>query len=258
MLDGRHQVMPILEILKTLLLGYPVTPDMLDADYPLLVQAFGGMLLTLVLTVISLTAGAIFGLVLAVMREAPIRPMSGGTINPASIIARVVSSTAVGSVQGLPLMMIVLIVYYYPFVLFHARVPGVLLAMVALSVFAGAYMCEIIRSGFRAVDAGLVESAKVLGLSRSQTLWSLKIPLASRVMLPAIVGLAVTIFIDSSVLVVVAVPDLMYTARQMAMADPRHYPLIFGIVLAIYWTVASAGSVVVEHMERKWDMRISR
>ena len=250
--------MSTIEMLKTLLRGYPVTPDMLDADYPVCVQALGGLLMTCVLTAGALALGAFLGLVLASMRELPVRLRPGGPVNPAALLARTVSAALVGLTRGLPLMIIVLLVYYYPFVLFRVRVPGVLLALVALSLFAGANLCEIMRSGFRAVDAGIIEAAKILGLSNAQTLWSVRIPIAARVMLPAVLGLGVTVFIDSSVLVVVAVPDLMYTARQMAMAEPRHYAFIFGSVLAIYWTVASIGSMLVDRLEIYWDAQMSR
>ncbi len=70
-------------------------------------------------------------------------------------------------------------------------------------------------------------------------------------MLPALLGLAITVFKDTSVLVVVAAGELTYTSRQVQTAAPVNYAMVLGIVIVIYWSIAAFGSIVVSRIEKR-------
>ncbi len=244
--------MSLYEIIRTLLTGYPIPPEMIDPDFPVFIQRIGGLTLTLVVTVLSLLLGAPLGLVLAVTRSGP----HGG-------IARLPLGEKMGwwvlqgpalviveAIRGIPVLILVLLTFYLPYRLFALRVPPIILATVALSLYAGAYLSEIFRSGFRAVDERWIDAAHTLGLGRWQVLLKIKLPIMLRAILPALLGLVITIFKDSSVLMVVGVPELTFSARQMQVAQPVSYALVLGLVLVMYWSLATAGSVLCSRLEK--------
>jgi ABC-type amino acid transport system permease subunit len=134
------------------------------------------------------------------------------------------------------------------------RLPAVVLAVAAFSIYNGVYLSGIIRSGLSAVQPGWLDAARTLGLSPWQILWRIRLPIALRTMLPALLGQAITVFKDTSVLAVVAVGELTYTARQIQVSQPVSYGLLLLLVLLIYWSVATAGSALVARLDTHWKI----
>lgn len=246
------------EILHTLVFGFPVTAELIDHSYPVWLQSTGGLVLTLIITGISLVCGLMIGLLLAAVRSTETRGKEIISLRPmwiAGMLIKYVSIAFTEVLRGLPIMIIVLLVYYLPFALFRLRAPGVLLAIFAFSMYAGVYLSDIFQSGFRAVGQSRLGVARVMGLSKLQILTHIKIPIAFHTMIPAILGIAVTVLKDSSVLMVVAVPELTFTSRQIQISDPRLYAATLLMVLMLYWLIALAGSIGVHYLERRWERR---
>ena len=227
------------EILKTLFLGFPVSGELVDPAWPEVFQRVGGLGLALLLTLTSLIAAAPLGGILAVAREGRNR------------LLRLTAGAFVEVARGLPILLLVLLVFHLSFPLFRVRVPGVVLAGFAFTVYAASYLTEILRSGFRAVDPGLLDAARVLGLSPVATLLRVRLPVAVRTMTPALLGLAITVFKDTSVLVVVAVPELTYTARRLVTGQPHDHLLVLVFLLVAYGGCAAAASALVRRLERR-------
>ncbi len=242
------------ETLHALLFGFPVSGEMIDPAYPAFLQRAGGLCLTLTITFFSLLLGAPLGLALALARgdegKAGARRsrLANGLLRPARLLARLVAD----GIRGMPIMILVLLVFYLPYPLFGVRAPGVILAIVAFSLYCGTYLCETFRSGFRAVGSGWLDAARALGLSDRQTLLVVKLPIATRAMIPSLAGLAITILKDTSVLMVVAVGELTFTSRQIMMSEPKKYGLVLILVMAMYSGVATLGSILVGRLERGW------
>ncbi len=225
------------EILRTLLFGFAVPEEIIDPDWPAGLQRMGGLSLSLVLTLASLLGGLPLAALLALGREGPRR------------FLRWVCITSIEGIRGLPIMLLVLLAFYLPFPLLGLRLPGVILAALAFIVYAGVYGAEILRSGFRAVGDATIDAARVLGLSRRQIFLSIKLPIALRTMLPALLGLAITVFKDTSILVVVAVPELTFTARQITVAQPVDHLLVLFLLVLVYGTCAWAASALALQLE---------
>lgn len=232
--------MTLWELSRVLLAGYPAPPEMMDPAFPVFLQRIGGLSLTLVITVMSLGIGFPLGCLLALCRR------EAGEGGRRSFVGRLVSrgirSAASGFVEvvrGLPIMLLVLLVFHLPYRVAQWRAPGIILAVTAFSLYAGAYFAEVIRSGFRAVPQGLIGSGQVLGLKPMQIFMKIELPLALRAMLPDFINLAVTVFKDTSTLAVVAVAELTYTGRQLLMSQPLNYGLVLLLVLFLYWAPAS-------------------
>jgi len=246
------------EIIHTLIFGFPVTAELVDPAWPVWLQSAGGLVLTLIITAVSLVCGLVIGLLLAVLRSTETTARDIRSLKPlwiAGTLARYLSVAFAEVFRGLPIMIIVLLVYYLHFALFRARLPGVLLAVFAFSLYAGVYLSYIFQSGFRAAGQDRLGVARVMGLTKLQILMRIKIPIAVHTMIPAILGIAVTVLKDSSVLMVVAVPELTFTSRQIQMSDPRFYAVTLFVVLMLYWTIALAGSVGVHYLEMKWERK---
>ena len=221
------------ELLQTLLFGYPLPPEMINPRFPEYFYRAGGLSLTVMITAPSLVIGALLGCLLALCRR---KPRRGIPFVP-GVILRSVSSGAflmVEIVRGLPIMLLTLLAFYLPYPLTGLRFPGVILAVIAFSLYVGAYFSEIIRSGFRAIPSGFHETGRVLGLTTSVIFLKIEFPLIVRNMMPDIVNLAVTVFRDTSVLAVVGVAELTYTGRQMMMSQPIDYGLVLLLTIFLY------------------------
>jgi polar amino acid transport system permease protein len=244
------------DILVTLLIGFPLPPEMVAPGLPLFLQRAGGLVLSVLVTIFSLAIGAGIGMVLALSRrevaEGPRRDPIDRWIFWA--LGRAASAIVEG-VRGLPIMLLVLLTFYLPYSLVGLRLPGFVLAVAAFSLYAGVYACEIIRSGFRSVEPGLRHAGRVLGLTPRQILIRIELPLALRNMNPDLINLAITVFKDTSTLAVVALPELTYTGRRMLMSEPMSYGLVLSIVLACYWVPASFFSALAARAQRGQAVR---
>lgn len=244
--------MSLWDILVLLLFGYPLPPEMVDPRFPAILQRSGGLLLTVLITVLSLAIGAGLGTALGLCQRENSEEVPGDKIG--HFLAWVLRTAAKGLVVGvrsLPIMLLVLLVFYLPYPLAGLRYPGVVLAIAAFSLYASVYLSEITRAGLRSMDPHLRDVGQVLGLTSRQILLRIELPLIWRAMMPDIVNVSITVFKDTSALAVVAVPELTYTARQMLMSEPLNYGLVLLIVLIYYWIPATILSGFVLHKEQR-------
>jgi len=92
----------------------------------------------------------------------------------------------------------------------------IVVGVVGLGVFAGAYIAEIVRAGVESIDRGQWEAARSLGLSHSQTLFRVILPQSIRRMIPPLAGEAVSLVKESSILSVISVAEVTFHARNVA------------------------------------------
>ena len=168
-------------------------------------------------------------------------------------IINLISKGIVHLIRGIPLVIIILLVYCLPYPIFSIRIPIAVSGLVAITIYSSIYMSTIFASGFNAVPDELLESAKILGLNKWQILMKIQIPIAFRVMLPTFLNLFITVFKDTSILSVVGVCELTFTAKQMTTAEPVNYFLLLFLVILIYWTIATFGSALVKILENNFD-----
>jgi polar amino acid transport system permease protein len=208
-----------------------------------------GLWLTLWLTAVSMAIGIVLGIVLAVMRL---------STNP------VVRTGAFGYVwffRGTPLLVQLLFWYnlaaLYPVI--TLGVPGVHLdanqlitplaaAILGLGLNEAAYMSEIVRAGIISVDHGQGEAAGALALTRGQTMRRIILPQAMRVIIPPTGNETIGMLKMTSLVSVLAVPDLLYSAQIIYNRTFQPIPLL---VVACIWyivvtTVLSIGQFYVE------------
>lgn len=90
-----------------------------------------------------------------------------------------------------------------------------LLALVALSLNAAAYLSEDLRSGVRSIARGQVEAARALGFGHAQTMAFVVLPQAVRVAIPALINQALILFKTTSLAMAIGVAEMTYVSRQI-------------------------------------------
>lgn len=193
---------------------------------------FYGALTTLGLTVVSVFAGTVLGLMGALARV--IRLEKGGPPLKALVwVLRQISLIYVTLFRGTPLFVQIFIWYFVWFPVLVNPTDGLLVSgeaamevrrnygaliagTLALSVNAGAYITEIFRAGIQSIDRGQVEAARSLGLSYPQAMRYIILPQAVRRMLPPFGNEFITLLKDSSLVSAIAVAELAFAARSAA------------------------------------------
>lgn len=148
--------------------------------------------------------------------------------------------------RGVPLLVQLLLIYTLLPVI-GINVPGVVAAVIGLSLCTAAYQAENLRGGFAAVPRGLIEAADVTGLSPRQTFLRIQVPIAMRLTFPALISEAIMILKSSSLVSVVGIIELTKMAQDLASSTYLPIPIFAtagAIYLVINWALALLGRLV--------------
>ena len=172
-------------------------------------RLWGGLLVTLVLSVTGIVASMPVGIALALGRRSTIP------------LIRVFSIAFIEFWRGVPLITVLFFAtYMLPlFVPAGFTVDGLVRALIGIALFAGAYQAEVIRGGLQAIPRGQAEAASALGLSWSKTTALIVMPQALRHVIPGLVNSFIALFKDTSLVLIVALFDLLGQLRA-AFSDP--------------------------------------
>jgi polar amino acid transport system permease protein len=130
------------------------------------------------------------------------------------LLIRYLSTIYVEYVRGTPFLVLILFLFYgFPQITQHASRLAV--GILALSLFSGAYIAEMVRAGIESVGASQRESAKAIGLTGVQTYRFVIFPQAIRHILPPLAGEFASLIKNSSLLSVIGLPEVTYTAQQI-------------------------------------------
>jgi polar amino acid transport system permease protein len=167
-------------------------------------ELWWGLALDLYLAFISLGIGCIIGLVAAfasVSKSGALRRIALGYVT---------------LVRNLPILVIVLLVYFaLPDVSRLFRLDKITSFVISLSLYAGAYLTEVFRGGLLAVPKGVVEAGMAIGLRPLQIKRHLIFPIMLRNALPSLGNNFISLFKDTSIASVIAVPELTYYATKI-------------------------------------------
>ncbi len=195
-----------------------------------------GALFTVIFSASSEIIGIIIGLVTAMIRTSKIK-----VLNQLAIIY-------VDLFRGTPLLMQIIFVYYaLPYV--GINLPAPLAGIVALSVNSGAYVTEIFRAGIDSIDKGQIEAARSLGMSYAKTMRYIIIPQTFKRVLPPLTNEFVALIKDSSLLSVIAISELLRTAKEMMTWKLNPSSLTAAAIL--YLVITLPLTRLVSHMENR-------
>ena len=160
-----------------------------------------GLALSLELALVSIGIGMIIGLLLALVYVE-----SGKTI-------RFFVASYVELIRNSPLLLLVYLIFYGIPSIGWFQYSATTSFIVTLSIYSGAYLVEVFRSGLASVPEGLIDAGKAIGMKPWQRLISIRIPTMFRIILPALSNTYISLFKDTSIASVIAVPELMYGAQ---------------------------------------------
>ncbi|MBK8084169.1 MAG: amino acid ABC transporter permease [Devosia sp.] len=160
-----------------------------------------GVILSLELAVIAILIGALIGLALAVIY------VSSGRV------VRAIISSYVEFIRNVPLLLLVYLAFYGLPTVVNLAYDASTSFIATLSLYAGAYLVEVFRSGLEAVPKGLLDAGKAMGLTPWQRLLYVRLPTMTRITLPALSNTFISLFKDTSIASVIAVPELTWGAQ---------------------------------------------
>lgn len=158
--------------------------------------------------------------------------------------------------RGTPLLLQIFFIYFgVPFIPVIGPMIAIqdrfTAAMVAFIVNYAAYFAEIFRGGLLAVDGGQQEAAKVLGLSKVQTLMRVVLPQMIRVSIPAVCNEAMILIKDTTLLYAVGIADLLEVAKKQVNTLTNVTPYLFAAL--IYLVLNIFLTLLFRYFEKKFD-----
>ena len=214
-----------------------------------------GVQRTIMLTVIAMVIGVALGVVVAVMRLSPARIVSGAAwfyiwfFRGTPLLVQIIFWYSIAALTGphpaigLPFTHIVI---------FHANanllVTRLTAAILALGLNEAAYMAEIVRAGILSVDEGQTEAAQSIGMKRIQTMRLIVLPQAMRVIIPPTGNETISMLKTTSLVSVIAYPELLYTTELIYAVTYKVIPLL---IVAMVWyliltTILTIGQYYIE------------
>ncbi|MGE8942027.1 amino acid ABC transporter permease [Leptospira interrogans] len=155
--------------------------------------------------------------------------------------------------RGTPLLIQIIWFYYALPVALSLTIPAWLAAGLGLSFYMGAFSAEIVRAGIQSIDLGQWQAAKAIGMVPRQVMQRVILPQATRRMVPPFVNQSVLQLKNTSLLSIIAVPDMMYTAQVLVSQTFR--PLeIYTVLGAMYLIIIYPLQKLAKQLERRDDV----
>jgi general L-amino acid transport system permease protein len=171
---------------------------------------WGGLPLTLLLSVFGLTAAYPLGILLALGRASRMKAVKSLCI------------VYIEMIRGVPLISLLFMssVVFPLFLPEGVTVNKILRAQAAIILFTAAYIAEVVRGGLQAISKGQYEAAESMGLNYYQTMRLIILPQALKIVIPPSVSILISAFKDTSLVVIIALYDLLKTTKSV-LSDPK-------------------------------------
>ena len=198
-----------------------------------------GALGTLMLSALTILAGGLTGLGVALARVSPARPV------------RLAAAAWIQVIQGTPLLVLMGLCFFGPNIAGIGSVPALLAAALAMAINASAFLGEIWRGCIQSVHKSQWEAAECLGLTRWQRMVKIVLPQALRIATPPTVGFLVQIIKNTSVAsLVIGFAELSYNAKVLNNSTFQPF-VYFGAAALLYFAMCYPLSRWSRALERK-------
>ena len=190
--------------------------------------AWGGLLITLLLSVGGILLSFPFGVLLALGRRSSLP------------VVKLFSILFIEVVRGVPLVTI-LFMFSIILALFlptESRIDRVIRALMGIVVFSAAYTAENVRGGLQAIPPGQLEAAKAVGLKNLHITSLIVLPQALRLVIPTIVGQFISLFKDTTLVYIVGINDLLGMGNAVLKLEPEFGRLqmeVYLFIAIIFW-----------------------
>jgi general L-amino acid transport system permease protein len=213
-------------------------------------ERWGGLPLTLVLSVVGIAAAIPLGIVLALGRRSDLPAI------------RAVCVGYIEIVRGVPLVSVLFMasVMFPLFLPEGVTIDKLLRAQVGIILFTAAYLAEAVRAGLQALPRGQYEAADALGLGYWQKQRLIILPQALRIVIPPMVNQFISAFKDTSLVMIIGLYDLLNAAKG-ALADPPWRPFsieVYAFTALVFWAFCFFMSRYSQFLERRLNAATRR
>lgn len=197
-----------------------------------------GLFVTLIVASAAIVLSFVFGCIIGVIRYMKIPVLS-----PIMLVV-------VDLIRNLPLL---LIIFFMRFAMPEVGIKMDLMtaSIVGLTIFEAAMIAEIVRGGLTSIDKGQVEAARSSGLGAVQTLWHIVLPQGLRRMVPPLVSQFISLLKDTSLAVVISLPELMHNAGIIIGHGYTYTIPTLLLVALIYFIV----NFILSQLSRRFEAR---
>lgn len=213
--------------------------EVINQNLPALLAALG---VTIQIAVGATVLGVLLGLVTAIFRMSPIRPLNW------------VATVYIEVIRNTPALVQVFILYYGLGQL-GLRIPALPAMILALGINNGAYLAEIFRGGIQSIRRGQLEAAAALGLPARTTFLGIVLPQAIRSIWPALTNQTIQIVLATSLAAIVGMPDLVNKAMYFISRTYRTNEFLLAVTvmyLMLTIAVSLASRLVARWLERAY------
>ena len=210
---------------------------------PIMSRQWGGLTLTILLTVCSSTLSLPLGILLALCRQSSLP------------LIQKLSSIYIDVMRSIPLIAVLffgqlLIPLFLPV---GIEIDRVWRAIFAFTLFVSAYIAEDIRGGLQSIPKTQIEAATSLGLNQIQIIQFILIPQALRIALPALTNQSIGLFQNTSLMAILGLVELLGIGRSI-LANPEfigQYIEVYVWLACVYWTVCTIMAALAKHLEQR-------
>ncbi len=200
-----------------------------------------GAKVTVLLTATTMAIAVPTGVVLAAMRLSHSRVLS------------TLSAAYSGLFRNLPLLLIIYVTYYVMPVTLGLRFDPFTTAVIALWLSVSAVNSDTFRSGIGSIRKGQSEAALALGMSDWQVAREVVLPQATRRILPVLASTWVSLFKDTSLVSVVSIGELAYTAMRLRATTFRVLEVLTAMAV-IYWAMGYPQAKFTDWLHRRFGV----
>ena len=210
---------------------------------PVRTEQWGGLPVTLILSIFGIGLAFPLGILLALGRRSSLP------------IVRSLSVIYIEVVRGVPLITVLFMasVMFALFMPEGLRIDQLLRAQVAIILFVAAYLAEAVRGGLQAVPKGQYEAAEALGLPYWKTTGLVVLPQALKISIPPVVNSFISLFKDTSLVVIIAIYDFAYAVKKATETDfawKKYFIEAFLFSIVVYWIFCYAMSKYSQRLEQ--------
>ena len=199
-----------------------------------------GLWVTIYVSLISIVLSFILGLFLGLIRYMKIKYVS-------AIVGFIVDI-----IRNLPLLLIIFFTYFGLPQIGIVTNPTTA-SIIALVIFEGAMLCEIVRSGIIAVPDGQMEGARSNGMTFGQAMYHVVVPQALHNMIPALLSQFVSLVKDTSLATIIVLPELLYHAQIIYSQNTTYLIPMYVIIAVMYFIVCFCLSQIANYLSKRYD-----
>lgn len=151
--------------------------------------------------------------------------------------------------RGVPALVLLFLFYYGP-PTFGFNMSPLTAAALAMGFRSSGYQSQIFRGAIQSVPPGQIIAGRSIGMNRLQAIWSIVLPQAFRLALPAWSNEFSSVLKDTTLVYAIGINEVMRFARTIYVGNPGVAILTFLMVALIFWVLTTIGTTLLQRLER--------